>query len=429
MNTPMQTPVIMATRGSALALAQAELVLAECRRYFPEFAFQIRIIKTTGDRLQTASLATTVGQAAKGLFTKELELALLRGKADLAVHSLKDLPTDLPPGLRLGAVCPRADVRDVLIYRAAQLPSCPLVSHAPASAGAEADAGVKRGFAPGLTLQDLPVGATVATSSTRRQAQLLAWRPDLTVVPMRGNVNTRLRKLMNQPALDALILAAAGLGRLGYTIDPTGHVHQPPSGANPSGNTLATPTPSTGLFQAPLKTPTGGEVGRAVPSAPLVAARKDRRGEDTAPYQMCEVSGLGTIAAAHFATRSPDSLCCDGLLASFLEPEVMLPCVGQGAIGIEIRNRDERAGAICERLNHDSTFQCVLAERAFLRAMGGGCQSPVAAYAEPRDDQIRLRAVSFRDGPARWAERSGDMSQASALGEAVAAQLGAPAGA
>src|SRR6267378_4784445 len=109
--------IVIATRGSALALAQANAVLAQCRAAFPKLHFELKIIKTTGDELQMASLAKEGTELPKGLFTKELEVALIEGKADLAVHSLKDLPTDLPAGLRLGAVGKRADVRDVLIYR------------------------------------------------------------------------------------------------------------------------------------------------------------------------------------------------------------------------------------------------------------------------------------------------------------------------
>src|SRR5712671_201180 len=111
------SPILLATRGSALALAQANAVLAQCRAAFPKLHFELKIVKTTGDKLQTASLAKEGTELPKGLFTKELEVALLKHKADLAVHSLKDLPTDLPAGLRLGAVGERADVRDVLIYR------------------------------------------------------------------------------------------------------------------------------------------------------------------------------------------------------------------------------------------------------------------------------------------------------------------------
>src|SRR5512143_3780471 len=110
-------PILIATRGSALALAQANMVLAQCRAAFPKLTFELKIVKTTGDKLQTASLAKEGQSLPKGLFTKELEIALLKHRADLAVHSLKDLPTGLPAGLRLGAVGKRADVRDVLLYR------------------------------------------------------------------------------------------------------------------------------------------------------------------------------------------------------------------------------------------------------------------------------------------------------------------------
>src|SRR2546423_2825185 len=118
--SPDRLPITIATRGSALALAQAQAVLAQCRAAFPKLLFELKIIKTTGDKLQTASLAQEGKSLPKGLFTKELEVALLKHHADLAIHSLKDLPTELPAGLKLGAVGKRADVRDVLIYREAE---------------------------------------------------------------------------------------------------------------------------------------------------------------------------------------------------------------------------------------------------------------------------------------------------------------------
>src|SRR3954463_712494 len=184
--------VYLATRGSALALAQTNMVIEQCRALFPALRFESKIIKTTGDKLQTASLASA--NLPKGLFTKELEAALLAGDADLAVHSLKDLPTELPDGLKLGAVSERADVRDVLIYRDAHF-----FANQPAHAWAGQTQSVpKRGFSPGLTLSDLPNGATIATSSNRRSAQLLEKRPDLKIVPVRGNVGTRLNKLAAQ---------------------------------------------------------------------------------------------------------------------------------------------------------------------------------------------------------------------------------------
>src|SRR3954453_10509595 len=164
-------PIFIATRGSALALAQANAVLAQCRSAFPRPEFELKILRTTGDKLQTASLAKEGESLPKGLFTKELEVALLNNEADLAVHSLKDLPTELPPGLTLGAVGKRADVRDVLIYRDAKY----VQTQPGKETVAKKSAGQpeRRGFKPKLTIKDLPTGATVGTSSTRRKSQLL----------------------------------------------------------------------------------------------------------------------------------------------------------------------------------------------------------------------------------------------------------------
>lgn len=195
---PDQEIIRIATRGSALALAQANQILAQCRAACPERQFEIKIIRTTGDKNLTASLANPGASLPKGLFTKELEIALLNGDADLAVHSLKDLPTELPDGLKLGATPPREDPRDVLVFPTHKT---------------EAFDG---------PLCELPEGATVATSSNRRKAQLLRLRPDLKIVEIRGNVGTRLRKVKEQPDLHATILAAAGLKRLGFTIDERG---------------------------------------------------------------------------------------------------------------------------------------------------------------------------------------------------------------
>jgi hydroxymethylbilane synthase len=329
-------PIIIATRGSALALAQANAVLAQCCNAFPRLRFELKIIKTTGDKMQTASLAKEGESLPKGLFTKELEVALLKHQADLAVHSLKDLPTELPDGLSLGAVSKRADVRDVLIYRDAD--------HLRAVAGGSSTESQRTGFKPKLAITGLPQGATVGTSSTRRKSQLLAHRPDLKIVELRGNVLTRLQKLADRPELDATILAAAGLGRLNYHISSEGKL-----------------------------------TGEEVPN---------------------------------------------GLLATILEPDVMLPCVGQGAVGIEIRADDERLATICECLNHSHTRQCVVAERAFLAAVGGGCQSPVAAYAEIIGEEIRMRAVSFRDEKnVRRCDFKGPIMEAGVLGKRVAAEL------
>ncbi|MEN9575659.1 MAG: Hydroxymethylbilane synthase [Verrucomicrobiota bacterium] len=334
-------PIVIATRGSALALAQANAVLAQCRAAFPRLAFELNIIKTTGDKLQTASLSNPDPSLPKGLFTKELEVALLNGEADLAVHSLKDLPTELPAGLVLGAVSKRADVRDVLIYRDAK------VVRAEASKQVEAEwtpgQQVRRGFAPHLKLAALPAGTIVATSSTRRRALLLAARPDVGVVELRGNVPTRLLKLADRSDFDAILLAAAGLERLKFRIQPTGSL-----------------------------------VGEGVPP---------------------------------------------GLLAVRLEPEVMLPAVGQAAVGIEVRRDNDRVTPILARLNHGNTHLCVRAERAFLRAMGGGCASPIAAYAEVLGHQLRMRVVSFLTGSAKYAEARRKSAEPEQLGQQLAAEI------
>jgi hydroxymethylbilane synthase len=313
-----QKPVLIATRGSPLALAQANAVLAQCRAKFPSLAFELKIIKTSGDKLQTASLSHADAPLPKGLFTKELEVSLLKRRTDLAVHSLKDLPTELPDGLKLGAVAgKREDARDVLLY--------------------------KEPLKPGLKLAGLPAALTVATSSTRRKAQLLALRPDFKVIDIRGNVGTRLRKLAEQPGLDATILAAAGLARLGFKITDHGRL-----------------------------------TGENIPA---------------------------------------------GILAAFLDIGEMLPCVGQAAIGLEVRDGDDRIAALCRELNDEATFQCVTAERAFLRAMGGGCQSPVAAFARIDGTEIELQAVSFLGAGGRRAQGRAAVKDAAALGRDIAAQL------
>src|SRR4051812_17165404 len=168
----MSKPLIIATRGSALALAQANMMKAACEAAMPGQTFELKIIKTTGDKLQTASMTSPAEASTKGLFTKELEVALLAGEADLAIHSLKDLPTDLPDGLELTAVSAREDVRDVLIVRS--------------NSTARADD----------PLGTIEKGVAIATSSSRRAAQIQSVRPDLKVTPIRGNVGTRIKKLL-----------------------------------------------------------------------------------------------------------------------------------------------------------------------------------------------------------------------------------------
>jgi hydroxymethylbilane synthase len=310
--------ITLATRGSALALAQTRMILKEFESAFPKLHFEIKVIKTTGDKLLTASMSQGAKTLPKGLFTKELEVALQKDQADMAIHSLKDLPTELPAGLKLGAVSKRADPRDVLIYRD------------------RAHVNGKEAFA------ELAAGAVVGTSSTRRRAQLLAQRPDLRIVELRGNVIGRLQKLAAEK-VEALILAAAGLERLNWKIAAGGQL-----------------------------------TGQSVP---------------------------------------------EGLHARVLGSEEILPCVGQGALGIEIREDDIGIGALCDELNDYKTNQCVTAERSFLSAMGGGCASPVAAYAEVVGEKLRLRAMSFPDGIIRRANGEAEQGEAVALGERLAAEL------
>ena len=175
--------LIIGTRGSQLAFWQAEWVQRRLRELDPGLSVSVRRIKTTGDKVLDVPLATIGG---KGLFVKEIEEALARGEIDLAVHSMKDVPTRLPVGLEILAVPEREDPRDVLIHR------------------------------QGLALESMPAGARIGTSSLRRQAQILKYRPDLTIHLLRGNVDTRLRKL-DGGDYDGIILAAAGLSRLGWS--------------------------------------------------------------------------------------------------------------------------------------------------------------------------------------------------------------------
>jgi hydroxymethylbilane synthase len=289
--------VRVGTRGSRLALRQAELVAEGLRRAWPGLAVDLVAMRTSGDRLATAHLASVGG---KGLFVKEIEEALLDGRVDLAVHSLKDLPAEMPAGLTLAVFPARDDPRDVLVSRA------------------------------GSDLGGLGRGARVATSSLRRQVQLLAARPDLAVEPIRGNVDTRLRKLQDGPC-DALVLAAAGLRRLG--LEPPG--------------------------------------------------------------------------------------------AHLLDPELMVPAVGQGTLAVQTRED----GAIRDRLaplDDPETRAAALAERAFLAGIGGSCTTPLGAYAR-RDDGGRLRLSAFVATPdgARFLREVAETSSAAPedLGRDVARRM------
>lgn len=259
------------SRGSKLALWQANWVKDRLTHRFPEIEVTIQIIKTTGDRYQQEAPPESMP---KGLFTKEIQDALLHNEVDIAVHSLKDLPTELHVELCLAAITKRENPQDALISR------------------------------HGGGLQGLPQGATLGTSSTRRKSQLLSHRPDLVIKELRGNVDTRLRKL-DEGEYDAIILAAAGLTRLGL---------------------------------------------------------KDR-------------------------------------ISELLSTDLLVPAVGQGALAIETRLDDKDTQRYVRVLNHKPTRTACMAERVFLAALGGGCQVPIACFAEINGEKLSMRGcVASVDG-------------------------------
>jgi hydroxymethylbilane synthase len=297
----MSRQLVIGSRGSKLALWQAEQARNALLRLQAGLDVRIEIIKTTGD-VKSEPLSVIGG---KGVFTKELEDALLDGRIDIAVHSLKDLPTILPETLSITAICKREDPRDALVLRA----------------GSEVDASA---------LENLPRGATVGTSSQRRVAQLRCWRDDLVIQDLRGNVDTRIRKL-DEGQYDAVILASAGLVRLGL---------------------------------------------------------QDR-----------------------ISLRIPI--------------DDMLPAVGQGAIAIETRSDDELAVEATRQLDHRETRVACLAERAFLRGLGGGCQLPIGGHARFEGELLKLDGLVARpDGSKRVQDSlSGSPDNAEALGASLAATL------
>jgi hydroxymethylbilane synthase len=289
--------LVIGTRGSPLAVWQAEHVAARLGEVFPGVSVRLERIRTTGDRILDVPLAQVGGKA---LFVKEIEEALLAGRVDLAVHSMKDVPTDLPAGLTIGAIPPREDPADVLISRTGQ------------------------------RLADLPRGARVGTSSLRRQAQLLHHRADLIIVGLRGNLDTRIRKLHSE-GLDAIVLAAAGVRRLGL----------------------------------------------------------------------------------------------EGLVTETLASEITLPAIGQGALGIEGRHDDVFIRSVLGRLDHASTRVAVLAERALLDRLEGGCQVPIAAYATASETGLRLEGlVASVDGKEMIRDvAEGTTEHASEVGRQLAERL------
>ncbi|MEO1025289.1 MAG: hydroxymethylbilane synthase [Pseudomonadota bacterium] len=292
-------PFRIGTRGSPLALAQAHETRdrLSAAHDLPEAAFEIVVIKTTGDKILDRPLGEIGG---KGLFTKEIEDALLDGSIDIAVHSMKDMPVAQPSGLEIDCCLPREDVRDAFLTL------------------------------DGMKLAELPEGTIVGTSSLRRKAQLLHKRPDLEIVEFRGNVQTRLRKLEDQIAVGTF-LAMAGLRRLSLTELP----------------------------------------------------------------------------------------------ATAIDPDEMLPAVAQGAIGIERRSDDTRAADMLAAICHSDTVARLAAERAFLEALDGSCQTPIAGLAELNGGTLRLRGEILRtDGSEAHADqREGAVEDGPAMGRELASAL------
>jgi hydroxymethylbilane synthase len=295
MTTP--TTLKLGTRGSPLAMWQANHVCNALQQRWPDLRILLVEINTTGDINQTQPLPAI---GTDGIFTKEIEKSLLDYHIDVAVHSLKDLPTHLPPGLTVGAIMKRTHGGDVLVSK----------NHIP--------------------LVKLPHGATIATGSLRRMAQLLHYRPDLQIVNIRGNVNTRLKKFNNND-WDGMILAEAGMLRLGKE----------------------------------------DEISERIPF------------------------------------------------------DIMLPAVGQGALGVEIRAADKEARRLLKPLIDEPTKRCAVAERRMLHTLQGGCQTPIAARADIEDNILTLNGlVSDLDGVRLVRDTiHGSPHQAARLGEELAERL------
>ncbi|WP_323957507.1 hydroxymethylbilane synthase [Aeromonas caviae] len=287
----------IATRKSPLALWQANFVKDRLEALHPDLQVELVPMSTQGDKILDTPLAKVGG---KGLFVKELETAMLEGRADIAVHSMKDVPVEFPDGLGLHTICEREDPRDAFVSNHFN------------------------------QIDELPQGAVVGTSSLRRQCQLRAARPDLVIRDLRGNVNTRLAKL-DAGEYDAIILAAAGLKRL------------------------------------------------------------------------------------EMAHR----------IAAFIEPEQSLPANGQGAVGIECRLDDHELHALLAPLEHPETRIRVLTERAMNRALQGGCQVPIGAYALVQGEEVWLRGLVGSPDGARVIrdEIRGPLAEGEALGHALAQRL------
>ncbi len=293
-----KTKVVIGSRGSDLALWQANFIKKELERKNRNIVVDIKIIKTKGDKILDVALSK-IGD--KSLFTKELEIQLLEKKIDLAVHSLKDLQTQIPDGLKLSAVTKRHGAEDVLIARK-----------------------------KGITILNLKKGATVATGSLRRGCQLLHLRPDIKTVDLRGNVPTRIEKFLKSD-WDAIILARAGVERL------------------------------------KLKK----------------------------------------------------------YISSYIPTDLLLPAVGQGALGIEIHKDNLFVDELLQKIHHDDTYSAVLAERSLLKTMEGGCQVPIGAFAEVKSNGLYLDAmVGSLDGTITFRKRlRGSKNKPEILGKSLAKDL------
>lgn len=289
--------IVIATRESPLALWQAESIKNLLATHHPHLSIELLGLTTQADKQLEVTLTEIGG---KGLFVKELEEALLNKRADIAVHSMKDVPMDLPPGLALKVIGNREEARDVFVANHFE------------------------------SLMQLPRGARVGTSSVRRQAQLRALRPDLDWQNLRGNIQTRLKRL-DKNDFDAIILAGAGLSRM------------------------------------------------------QLSAR----------------------------------------IRSFIAIDDSLPAAGQGALGIECRDDDEKTLALIATLNDKNTFDCVTAERALCRSLGGGCKLPVAAYAEIHHGTLKLRGLvaNLQGTKILRAQGQGEAKQAEKIGLQVAEEL------
>lgn len=287
----------IATRKSPLALWQAEHVAARLEAAFPEIKTELVTMVTRGDKILDAPLAKVGG---KGLFVKELEQGMLDGIADIAVHSMKDVPVEFPEGLHLAVILEREDPTDAFVSNRYQ------------------------------SLDDLPSDAKIGTSSLRRQCQIKEKLPQAEILSLRGNVNTRLAKL-DAGEFDAIILASAGLKRLGMA--------------------------------------------------------------DRITYS--------------------------------LPTTVSLPAMGQGAIGIECRSDDEEVNQMLQVLHHEATNICVTAERTMNARLNGGCQVPIAGFAQIEGEQLFMRGlVGHPDGSVVYrAERSGAIAEAKEIGIALAEDL------